>query len=1242
MANIVDVNVVSVDSSTLKSIQDTNKTLLSSQKTTEDIKKGLFGSGNPPSNTLYNTISAQNALLADIQKEIKSITGGTTRIKVDCNCNHGGRGGGSGSPTPPPPSGGGSNTDSQAVETLLTEIRDSLRHSPNPSDSDRPIPPPTRDVGNKDTKAQENTSQEQARKNAQKFMQDSLGTSVDILSALLDALKSLGRVLTDNFKDIMSKWNTQITHLKDIGIGSYAAASINRYTKKTMDETEKIVGFNISIDKAIKATNAMIDAGMNPRYIRSNNRDLIMGLSSVGINLSPETLREVGQQIFDNTQIKELTQGWAQLSSKNNEWGPDAAELSKWLNSQEYKKVLSITRAQGVDRFTAEKEMQDLFRRAIESGAFQNTEDAWKAVLIDTQRKYGKGAYTAIPDNIGTMIGSIQTVLSRAGQTYDFQKEGLVEGQARAVKAYNTDYNTRRDIDMVSAALVAGGNNYIWENIQNNLGLSRHVATQKEVFQGQFEGYMPRMAKDVAGALPVESMGGTSQQLTGNSQTLTHIGTDLLGKVFTTVTGSIGGQIKDALTGMGDALQSDEKTNLLKRIAQNTDPIPLTLVTGMGTSNIPAFFSKIMPSLLAVGGAALILNDIFGLIQDFHKKETSEENSSALSDKIQESFQREFELQNQLTAAIGNGNLAMAEGIRGQLEQQRQLTKQLVADKSASDKEGGSAKGGLIGGGTGLALGTVGAVIGVATGGIGIPIALAIAGGAGLLGAGGGHLIGSDVSGDKEEIYNEELSKAIANMPHHEHGTIVTDEEVAVVGEKKKPELIAPLTEPNRAKELMEEAASMPSTNPEVKEMLNKGIGEKTEDTTQAQTKKESFLDKATNFAKEHADVSLAVAGGLIGGLPAALAGYGIGTLIQKGLQDNKPKETLADKIVSYAKSLEGIPYKTGSNPLEHPERGVVCNQLVEYAYNKAGVPLTSRTVHYHVQSGDWGFTDTPQAGFAIFSNYGYKDRYNLSDYGHLGIVGYGNERIHASSVKGKVVIDTDFPKTLAYEKAKKWVSSGKKPYIFGFLKGVDYGSGVTPTEIGKVLTDDTNNPPMSMSNAPSVADVEPSDIDDFLSLEAKSTKKNSRDAYRLFVKDYDGKPKILSKALLNNLVSSKVFDENPLFEEYLDKNNPMGMKDPYGELVEYNSFQDGIDSFVKKMENYYPRLGNMTYEEQLSYLSRNGSISNSDTMRLSNEKLVSSLNRLNSSIEESNNISKRAKMSSVPTSVVGMRSYIK
>lgn len=1228
MANIVDVNVVSVDSSTLKSIQDTNKTLLNSQKTTEDIKKGLFGSGNPPSNTLYNTISAQNTLLADIQKEIKSITGGTTRIKVDCNCNHGG---GSGSPVPLPPSGGsGGSNNSQEIEQLLTEIRDSLKR-PNPSSSDSPIPPPTKDVGSKDTKAQENTSQEQARKNAQKFMQDSLNTSVDILSALLDALKSLGRVLTDNFKDIMSKWNTQITHLKDIGIGSYAAASINRYTKKTMDETEKIVGFNISIDKAIKATNAMIDAGMNPRYIRSNNRDLIMGLSSVGINLSPETLREVGQQIFDNTQIKELTQGWAQLSSKNNEWGPDAAELSKWLSSQEYKKVLSITRAQGVDRFSAEKEMQDLFRRAIESGAFQNAEDAWKAVLIDTQRKYGGGAYTAIPENVGTMIGSIQTVLSRAGQTYDFQKEGIVEGQARAVKAYNTDYNTRRDIDMVSAALVAGGNNYIWENIQNNLGLSRHVATQREVEQGQFEGYMPRMAKAVAGVLPVESMGGTSQQLTGNAQTLTNIGTDLVGKVFTTVTGSIGGQIKDALTGMGDVLQSDEKTNLLKRIAQNTDPIPLTLVTGMGASNIPAFLGKVGPSLLAVGGAALILNDIFGLIQDFHKKETSEENSSILSDKIQESFQREFELQSQLTAAIGNGNLAMAEGIRGQLEQQRQLTKQLVADKSASDKETGSAKGGLIGGGTGLALGTIGAIIGVATGGIGIPVALAIAGGAGLLGAGSGHLLGSTGS-NTEEIYNEELSKAIGNMPHHEHGTIVTDEEVAVVGEKKKPELIAPLTEPARAKELMEEAASMPSTNPEVKEMLTNGVGDK------------SFLDKATDFAKEHAATSLAVAGGMVGGLPAALVGYGIGTLIEKGLQDNKPKETLADKIIKYAKSAEGIPYRDGGDSFNHPEKGLVCNMLVEYAYHSAGIPIEKGSVgaNYYNKKNPWVITDTPEPGYVIFSNYNIRENNPLAGklgYCHMGIIGYGNERIHASSKSGhKVVIDKDYVASLAGEKRKAMKNPNYKSYVFGYLRGVDYGKGVASEEIGSLLNND--NQPMPDISA-NVADMGEGDV---LSLEVDplDTNKDSRSAYKLFVKDYDGKPKILNTALLNNLVSSKVFDENPLFEEYLSKNNPMGMKDPYGELVEYNSFQDGIDAFVKRMENYYPKLGNMNYEEQINYLNRNGSISNSDVMRMSNEKLVTSLNRLNSSIEESNNISKRANMSSAPTSVVGMRSYIK
>lgn len=162
-----------------------------------------------------------------------------------------------------------------------------------------------------------------------------------------------------------------------------------------------------------------------------------------------------------------------------------------------------------------------------------------------------------------------------------------------------------------------------------------------------------------------------------------------------------------------------------------------------------------LEKIVGVVGVVLISFTIFSVMYNYDKAIASKERSKDLSDQIQQSFHREFKLQEQLTTAIVSSNQYMADGIRGQLEEQREYTRRVVQEKRTSDAESDSAKksiygavaGTILGAGIFLWRGPIGAVIG-----------------AGFVGAGGAFIGHAAGNADKDHIYDEEMSKAIQTM----------------------------------------------------------------------------------------------------------------------------------------------------------------------------------------------------------------------------------------------------------------------------------------------------------------------------------------------------------------------------------------------------------------------------------------------------------------------------------------------
>ena len=125
-----------------------------------------------------------------------------------------------------------------------------------------------------------------------------------------------------------------------------------------------------------------------------------------------------------------------------------------------------------------------------------------------------------------------------------------------------------------------------------------------------------------------------------------------------------------------------------------------------------------------------------------------------------------------------------------------------------------------------------------------------------------------------------------------------------------------------------------------------------------------------------------------------------------------------------------------------------------------------------------------------------------------------------------------------------------------------------------------------------------------------------------------------LNGELVNLLLESKLKESVSILDPLLYSNNPFGLKGVSGELLSFNSFEDGINKFIEKVEKQFAVLDSLDKFAQLDLLKMSGNISLMDYTRV-----ISALDKLSSAVEESNRISNRNKF--VPTSQTQKRTYL-
>lgn len=102
-----------------------------------------------------------------------------------------------------------------------------------------------------------------------------------------------------------------------------------------------------------------------------------------------------------------------------------------------------------------------------------------------------------------------------------------------------------------------------------------------------------------------------------------------------------------------------------------------------------------------------------------------------------------------------------------------------------------------------------------------------------------------------------------------------------------------------------------------------------------------------------------------------------------------------ASAVIEYAKQFLGVPYVYGGST----PKGFDCSGFTQYVYAKFGIKVPRSAKEYAGTGVKVDRTNIKPGDILLF------DRYNDYTLGHVGIYIGGNQFIHASSSKGKVVI---------------------------------------------------------------------------------------------------------------------------------------------------------------------------------------------------------------------------------------------
>ncbi len=114
----------------------------------------------------------------------------------------------------------------------------------------------------------------------------------------------------------------------------------------------------------------------------------------------------------------------------------------------------------------------------------------------------------------------------------------------------------------------------------------------------------------------------------------------------------------------------------------------------------------------------------------------------------------------------------------------------------------------------------------------------------------------------------------------------------------------------------------------------------------------------------------------------------------------------MADSLVSFAKTLEGIPYLYASTD---PEQGFDCSGFITYVFNHFNIAVPRRSMDFDHVNRQISLTQAQTGDLILFTGTDSTDRVP----GHMGILLVAPDKtisfIHSTSGKAKGVTETPF-----------------------------------------------------------------------------------------------------------------------------------------------------------------------------------------------------------------------------------------
>lgn len=1022
-------------------------------------------------------------------------------------------------------------------------------------------------------------------------LQDALKNSVAV--KILESIRDFLVSSMDKFE----KFNDELR--RTYHVNGETSAKIMDATLGARTAVTDSLGIHQTVSDSIKAIkDQVLKNGLNATHLADSTNALVTGLDKFGVSVNRETLLALdNMKMGEASQRKMLEQIMAAQSGENT-IRTDTAKLS-----QDFEKIVSLAQtsmktgdetAGMVSKFT--KDVQQMVNMGMDQQRAQN--------LAFADLKTSLGYYGGQGQD--QMWKNMAGFLSSAG--VDVTGMSSKEMQKQLSEIASTNESVAKNIQAYAMALQQKGDDASVKMAMSLMNMTSgrqgHNATVGEAQGGQELPWTERIKDDISATIGGALTGATSFLWSVNGEGTMQ---DIVKKGFTMVILALNAQsITKAFPQVGEWLETTAKgTGAMSKVSGK-----LLEFTSKGlpkiATGIQAIAGPVAGILAAIGAVYKIVDSWRGW---WREKNGREEAESEARDKGKELAEARKEMEK----AYQSGDRKSYTKLKSRVDELEQAYDDSLGTVIRAKKRENESLGEGIGAtGGGLAGAAIGFKWGSKFGGSGKTklIAGAVGALAGALGFGAmGSGIGSGVSDDD----TEENRDKIRAKYYSSEGNIFTQEAVTHVGEGNKTEAILPATKPERMKALADQVKDR-SDIPE--------------------SSREAFSAMSDSLEKDKKESD----------------------------KEEKAYQTISD-LVSWAASKKGLNYELHGvkDPYTGKKwEGFVCNELVWHGLDAIGYGNLAKRFMYPISTIVYGYPENPskypwpgllqdpdwvsvpqdqiKPGMFVFTGKpgtfeGNKD--SDAKPTHVGIASSSDHYWNASGSAS--IYSRKDPEGFLRTRTKNngVQNSAWRPNRFklaGYFKSMfgNYTDSVNapisePPEFTETMGDvegtaqDLTNTVTSLAQSEATASTNTGAVSGRKQINFAEVVRELDETYKYFMDKPRQDMKLKQDLILGILGAKRGNVLNPRELERLSRNVMAESQEVKvdGMPLQFATMREGLENYIRQLEEKYSVLGSMDARMQLKYLTSVGEFSEKQSEAISMQK---SMKELSEQIRELSN----------------------